>query len=334
MNTVVFIDLEATGLHAGSVPVEIGLARLNLDTLAVSSWSRLVRSRQLHDPNWDPAAIVTTDIGPELVEADGLPAADVVSEMRQWLGHDRVVVSDAPSLDARWLNALLVAAVEEGGEQFEIQIAWPSHLRQVLPSAVVDLVPGILRQHDRPHRAAGDAARFARAVAEAIVMNAGPEFLDAERFSARSRRRLSGAALRTFMRIAGRWQLSEAERFRILGTADRSFYDAWSNRALSGEGLELPADTLLRISAVLGIYKALQILFDMEAEGVAWLNDPHDAPAFGGNPPVALMTSGTLDGLMLVRRYLAGMRGGVFAAPNAADRDFTPLTDEDIEFVC
>ena len=44
------------------------------------------------------------------------------------------------------------------------------------------------------------------------------------------------------------------------------------------------------------------------------------------------MTAGTQDGLMLVRRYLDGMRGGVFAAPNAADADFKPLTDDDIVF--
>lgn len=46
-----------------------------------------------------------------------------------------------------------------------------------------------------------------------------------------------------------------------------------------------------------------------------------------------LVTAGTQDGLMLVRRYLVGLRGEVFAAPNAADADFTPVTDDDIVFV-
>jgi hypothetical protein len=34
-----------------------------------------------------------------------------------------------------------------------------------------------------------------------------------------------------------------------------------------------------------------------------------------------------------VRRYLDAWRGGVFAAPNAADKDFTPYSDDDIVIV-
>jgi hypothetical protein len=56
----------------------------------------------------------------------------------------------------------------------------------------------------------------------------------------------------------------------------------------------------------------------------AWLKKPHDAPVFGGQPPLNLLTSG----LMLVRRYLDAWRGGVFAAPNAADNNFTPYSPE------
>jgi hypothetical protein len=56
-------------------------------------------------------------------------------------------------------------------------------------------------------------------------------------------------------------------------------------------------------------------------------------PLFAGQPPINLVTSGTQDGLMLVRRYLDAWRGGVFAAPNAADRNFVPYSDEDIVIV-
>jgi hypothetical protein len=40
-----------------------------------------------------------------------------------------------------------------------------------------------------------------------------------------------------------------------------------------------------------------------EDEG-AWLKKPHDAPVFGGQSPMNLVTNGTQDGLMLVRHYL------------------------------
>jgi hypothetical protein len=103
-----------------------------------------------------------------------------------------------------------------------------------------------------------------------------------------------------------------------------------SAKARDQNQLLLPIDTLLRLSAVLGIHKNFRILFSRPQDEAAWLKSPHDAPVFGGQPPLDLLTSGTQDGLMLVRRYLDAWRGGVFAAPNAADRNFTPYSDEDI----
>lgn len=58
---------------------------------------------------------------------------------------------------------------------------------------------------------------------------------------------------------------------------------------------------------------------------------PDDAPTFGGRPPMHLVTSDALDGLMLVRRYLDGTKSDLFAPPNAADLNSEPL-DDDIVF--
>ena len=49
-----------------------------------------------------------------------------------------------------------------------------------------------------------------------------------------------------------------------------------------------------------------------------------------GQPPLALVTSGTQDGLMAVRRFLDAARGGVYMPPNALDAAFTPYEDTDI----
>lgn len=146
----------------------------------------------------------------------------------------------------------------------------------------------------------------------------GPAILDAGRFAADNRRRLSGPGLRSFLAIADAWGLGEGERLMLLGLPGRSTYFGWVAKARAGQALTLPVDTLLRISGVLGVHKALRILFADEREGLAWLRDPHDAPTFGGQPPLALLTNGTPDGIMLVRRYLDALRGGVFAAPGAA----------------
>jgi hypothetical protein len=159
-----------------------------------------------------------------------------------------------------------------------------------------------------------------------------PPPLDASRFTSTNRRRLSGPAMRTFMAIADLWALSQDERLLVLGLPSRSTFYGWVKAARGGDDITLPTDTLLRISAVLGIHKALRILFNAEAEGLHWLRDPHTALPFGGQPPMALVLSGTQDGLMLVRRFLDAARGGLFMAPNSADYSTSVLSDEDIVF--
>lgn len=161
----------------------------------------------------------------------------------------------------------------------------------------------------------------------------GPHPLEASRFAPANRRRLSGPAMRTFMAIADLWGLAEEERLLVLGLPPRSTYFGWAKAAREHAEINLPVDTLLRISALLGIHKALRILFPTEREGIEWLRSPHMALPFGGQPPLALATAGTQDGLMAVRRFLDAARGGLFMHPNEADRTPGPFEDEDIVFV-
>lgn len=155
---------------------------------------------------------------------------------------------------------------------------------------------------------------------------------DPGRMDAATRARLSGPGLRTFRAIADAWSLTEAERRRLLGAPARSTYHAWIRKAEAGEPLTLPLDTLLRISAVLGVQKGLGILFVREREALAWLKGPHAGPLFGGQSPMALMLSGTQDGILQVRRYLDAWRGGLRGAP-APDSGVAPVTRDDIVFV-
>jgi hypothetical protein len=153
------------------------------------------------------------------------------------------------------------------------------------------------------------------------------------RFDPSNRERLGGPGLRSFVQIAELWGLSESQRLSVLGFPGRSTYHQWLAKARDRKKIVLPVDTLLRISAVLGIHKGLRILLGREEDERAWLTKPHDAPLFGGQPPLRLVVNGTQDGLLLVRRYLDAWRGGIFAAPNAADHDFAPYTDDDIIMV-
>lgn len=158
----------------------------------------------------------------------------------------------------------------------------------------------------------------------------GPDRLDPQRFSPANRRRLSAPGLRTFLAIADLWGLTEQERRLVLGLPARSTYHHWAKTAREHGAFTLDVDVLLRISAVLGIHGALQVLHTDERDGVAWLRRPNRATVFGGKPPLALVTSGTQDGLLTVRRFLDAARGGLSMEPNEVDRDATPYADADI----
>ena len=117
---------------------------------------------------------------------------------------------------------------------------------------------------------------------------------------------LSGPALRTFFRIADAWRLSPHEARRILGEPPRSTFFLWKR---TGEG-QLSRDTLERVSYVLGIYKALQILLPEKSVADAWVRKPNSAPLFGGKPALDRMLSGNVADLYVVRQYLDAQRGG------------------------
>src|ERR1700755_42344 len=123
-----------------------------------------------------------------------------------------------------------------------------------------------------------------------------PQLLDKTRFAPANRRRLSPPALRTFLAIADLWGLTEEQRLLALGYPSRSTYHNWCKQAREHGAFTLDVDVLTRISAVLGIHQGLGILCPTERLGVEWLRTPHDAVVFGGQPPLALLTSGSQDG--------------------------------------
>jgi hypothetical protein len=178
----------------------------------------------------------------------------------------------------------------------------------------------ITRRASVPHPAGLPPARVA----------SGPERLDAARFAPAERRRLSAPGLRGFLAIADLWGLDETERRLVLGLPPRSTFQKWTRTAREHGELTLDVDVLLRISAVLGIHQALGVLHDAERDGVAWLRRPHAATVFGGRPPLELLTGGTQDALLTLRRYLDAARGGLSLAPNAADDGSGPAGDADL----
>jgi hypothetical protein len=120
------------------------------------------------------------------------------------------------------------------------------------------------------------------------------------------RERLSGAGLRTFFRISELWDLPVEAQMALLGLRSRSTFFKWKRDPKA----RLDRDQLERISHVLGIYKALQILLPEPAAADAWVKRPNRAEPFSGRPALDLMVRGGITGLFTVRRYLDAQRGG------------------------
>jgi hypothetical protein len=118
---------------------------------------------------------------------------------------------------------------------------------------------------------------------------------------------MTEAGLRAFGRIATRWGLSIEQQLRLLGDPPRSTYFAWRKHP---DRATLPRDTLERLSYVLGIFKALEILLPQADAADAWVRRPNTAPMFGGRSALDRMLGGNVADLAAVRRYLDSVRGG------------------------
>jgi len=122
-----------------------------------------------------------------------------------------------------------------------------------------------------------------------------------------SRRDLSAAGLRAFFNIARDWGLNTDEQMVLLGTPGRSTFFKWKS---APESADLKRDTLERLSYLLGIYKALQILLPDTVAADAWVKKPNSAPLFGGKTALDRMLGGNVADLVAVRQYLDARRGG------------------------
>jgi len=91
----------------------------------------------------------------------------------------------------------------------------------------------------------------------------------------------------------------------LLGLSSRSTYFKWRKDPRA----RVPRDTLERISYLLGIYKALQVLLPDTRAADEWVRQPNDAVLFGGRSALERMLSGNVADLYEVRQYLDAQRG-------------------------
>ncbi|MCM8594583.1 MAG: MbcA/ParS/Xre antitoxin family protein [Candidatus Accumulibacter sp.] len=120
-------------------------------------------------------------------------------------------------------------------------------------------------------------------------------------------REMSAAGLRTFFNIARDWRLSVEEQIVLLGSPGRSTFFKWKSAPADARPSR---DTVERLSYLLGIYKALQILLPEAEAADGWVRRPNEAAIFGGRSALERMLGGNVGDLLVVRQYLDAMRGG------------------------
>lgn len=120
-----------------------------------------------------------------------------------------------------------------------------------------------------------------------------------------NRVRLSPAAIKGIFRIAMHWNLKDNDTRALLGGISTGAFYVLKNQPTR----TLDEDRLTRVSLLLGIYKALNILFGRKLAD-AWVSLPNTNPMFGGESPLDYMKKGGIPALLRVRQLLDARRGG------------------------
>ena len=113
-------------------------------------------------------------------------------------------------------------------------------------------------------------------------------------------KRLSPAARKAFFKIATTWKIRDEEAKQLLGgISNGAFYQ------LKGGELKAPLDQdrLVRVSLLVGIFKALNTLYSQKLAD-AWILLPNTNPIFAGDTPLAYMVKGGQPAMMRVRQML------------------------------
>lgn len=115
------------------------------------------------------------------------------------------------------------------------------------------------------------------------------------------------AALEAFVRLSDIWRLSSKQACALVGEGSERTWFRMKAREWKGV---LSQDALTRISAMIGVYKGLHLLFsDPLADD--WVRRPNTEPVFGGAAPVDHMIMGGIPAMLATRNYIDALRGGL-----------------------
>jgi hypothetical protein len=159
----------------------------------------------------------------------------------------------------------------------------PQQLGRLAIWRVVPYTLAIWQEHPMPHL-------------ELVTQPPAPQAPDISREEAQ-------AMQRAIVSLFAKWGLSDDEACTLLGGIGLRTFSRWKVGDLGRTSVDLQA----RMSNLLGIHKALRLLFDDPVRGYGWIKRPNTA--FGDLSALQVMLGGQLTDLMRVRRYLDAQRG-------------------------
>ena len=113
----------------------------------------------------------------------------------------------------------------------------------------------------------------------------------------------AAAMFRAALNLFAKWELTDEQAATLLDMPVRS-YRRWK---AEGPG-RISRDGRARLSNLMGIHKALRIIFSEPQRGYAWIRTGNTT--FAGTSALDVMLGGELTDIMRVRRYLDAERGG------------------------
>jgi hypothetical protein len=120
------------------------------------------------------------------------------------------------------------------------------------------------------------------------------------------RARLSPVAIKAIKAIAEHWHLRGHETAALLGVSPST----WDRMAARKWTQALSQDQLTRVSAIVGVFKGLHLLF---ADDMAdrWARLRNKGPLFENRTPIDAMIEGGIPTMLDVRRHVDALRGGL-----------------------
>ncbi len=123
---------------------------------------------------------------------------------------------------------------------------------------------------------------------------------------AADRERLTPAALEAIRRIAAAWRFTGEDAAALLGVSTST----WDRIQADTRRSSLSQDQLMRVSALIGVFKGLHLLFGDEMAD-RWPRLANSGPLFGNLTPIEAMIQGGIPRMIDVRRYVDALRGGL-----------------------